>query len=179
MRACASRPAPLPGFAVIDTLSAGKESRLPAAPNHRLDILAWILGLDQEGAHRALADSLRVKQIWICLKGAEDGFVSFPLFDPSEPLPPPRGWESLAEAILGERRVRMEYAGGTRGCALREITPRRFVHKGGIAYVVAFCHVDNLEKSFRLDRVVRYEVAQPVVAERNLDPYSNGTLFDL
>ncbi len=52
----------------------------------------------------------------------------------------------------------MEYDGGSRGPSPREITPRRFLHKGGIAYVVALCHADVFEKSFRLDRVRRYEV---------------------
>ena len=30
-----------------------------------------------------------------------------------------------------------------------------------IAYLVALCHIDTYEKSFRLDRVRRFEVVQP------------------
>ena len=35
----------------------------------------------------------------------------------------------------------------------RSITPRRLVHRGGATYLIAFCHIDSLEKSFRLDRI--------------------------
>jgi predicted DNA-binding transcriptional regulator YafY len=55
----------------------------------------------------------------------------------------------------------MEYTGGTRGTAPREVTPRAFVQRGGTAYLVAFCHLDSAEKSFRLDRVRSYEVVAP------------------
>ena len=48
--------------------------------------------------------------------------------------------------------------GGVAAAALRDITPRGFVHRGGVAYLVAYCHHDSFEKSFRLDRVRRYEV---------------------
>ncbi len=64
-------------------------------------------------------------------------------------------------------RVRMEYSGGTRGATPREVSPRAFVYKGGVPYLVAFCHLDAFEKSFRLDRVLRYEIlgAAEAVAE--------------
>ncbi len=54
----------------------------------------------------------------------------------------------------------MEYAGGTRGTIPRDVTPRGFVQRGGVAYLVAFCHLDSFEKSFRLDRVHRYELVE-------------------
>ena len=41
-----------------------------------------------------------------------------------------------------------------------EVTPRAFVHRGGIPYLVAYCHLDAFEKAFRLDRVRRYEVVR-------------------
>ena len=68
------------------------------------------------------------------------------------------GWDGIAEAIVRGGKVRIEYAGGTRGSSPREVSPRKFDQKGGVAYLVAFCHIDALEKSFRLDRVRWYEV---------------------
>lgn len=149
-----------PGHRVIDTLALARR-RWPEAPDHRLETLARRLGLDPDGRHRALADSLRVKGLWLALaEGLEpdEAVVSYPICDPLAADPVPSGWDLLAEAIAQGRRVRMEYAGGTRGAAPREISPRRIVHRGGIAYVVAFCHLDDFEKAFRLDRVRRYEV---------------------
>jgi DNA polymerase III subunit epsilon len=154
-----------PGHAVVDTLALARR-RIPEARDHRLDTLARLLGLDPDGPHRALADSLRVKGLWLALQGAAvDGasLVSYPIYDPRGTAPAPNGWDPLTEAIAAGLRVRMEYAGGTRGSAPREVTPRGFIQRGGVAYLVAFCHLDSFEKSFRLDRVVRYEVVASVV----------------
>ena len=34
-----------------------------------------------------------------------------------------------------------------------QITPRRLESRGGSAFLVAYCHLDSLEKSFRVDRI--------------------------
>ena len=58
--------------------------------------------------------------------------------------------------------MQIEYDGGTRGAAPRSITPRRFTQRGGATYLVAFCHLDAFEKSFRLDRIRVVEIdAEP------------------
>jgi DNA polymerase III epsilon subunit family exonuclease len=160
----------MPGHRVVDTLALARD-RLPHAPNHQLDTLARLLDLDPDGPHRALADSLRVKGIWLALAvGLEpSALVAYPIEDRRGGSPVPVGWERLAVAIARGYRVRLEYAGGTRGEAPREITPRRFVHKGGLPYVIALCHLDHFEKAFRLDRVRAYEVLEaPAIAVENL-----------
>jgi predicted DNA-binding transcriptional regulator YafY len=138
---------------------------LPHLPSHRLDGLARHLGLDPFGPHRALADSRRVKSLWLAL-GGEAGWRSrppavHPIHDPNGPPPVPRGWERLAEAAARGWPVRLIYEGGTRGETPRTVTPRRFAHRGGTAYVVSLCHIDAKEKEFRLDRVRSYEVLPP------------------
>jgi DNA polymerase III epsilon subunit family exonuclease len=151
---------PAPRHAVVDTLALARR-KLPELRDHRLDTLARLFGLDPHGPHRALADSLRVKGVWLALGGpleAEERLVSYPVAEPTRSMLIPNGWDGMAEAVARGLRVRMEYAGGSRGCQPREITPVSFVHRGGIAYVVAFCHIDSFEKSFRLDRVRRYEL---------------------
>ena len=156
----------LPAHRVVDTLALAR-NRLPSAPDFRLDTLARLLGLDPDGAHRALADARRVRGLWLAL-GGEPGpdapLLSYPIFDPRRAPPVPTGWDDLAGAMAVGHRVRLEYSGGTRGAAPREVTPRRFAHRGGSAYVVAHCHLDDQEKSFRLDRVLRYEVLDPVAS---------------
>jgi DNA polymerase III epsilon subunit family exonuclease len=141
---------------VVDTLALAR-SRLPHLRNHRLDTLARLFDLDPTAPHRALADSLRVKGLWLALNGQgplpQDN-VAYRV----EPDSRPTGWETIEQAIDQGLRVRIEYSGGTRGSGPREITPRYFDQHGGVAYLVAFCHIDALEKTFRLDRVLRYEV---------------------
>lgn len=153
----------MPGHAVVDTLALARK-RLPRAPNHRLDTLARLLDLDPSGPHRALADSLRVKALWLALAVDTEPSVAYPIHDPDASPLVPLGWDRLAEAIALGLCVQIQYNGGTRGTAPRTITPRRFVHKGGRAYLVAYCHLGAAEKAFRLDRVRSYEVIGKIEA---------------
>jgi DNA polymerase-3 subunit epsilon len=154
---------PMPGHAVVDTLALARR-RWPKLGGHRLDFLAGRLGLDPHGPHRALADSRRVRGLWLALEAAGDEAdespLAYPIFDPRCPPPAPRGWAEVEVAIGLDQVVKIEYAGGTRGPAPREITPRRFANRGGVAYLVALCHLDLKEKEFRLDRVRRFEVLE-------------------
>ena len=151
-----------PAHAIVDTLALARR-RLPHLPNHRLDTLARGLDLDPDGPHRALADSLRVKGLWLALNRPgdvekADCLIAYPILDVNRPSSAPVGWDRVAEAIERGWKVRMVYLGGTRGDGPREVTPRQFVNRGGVPYLVAFCHLDALEKSFRLDRVRAFEV---------------------
>ena len=109
-----------------------------------------------------MADSLRVKGLWLALTGGVEPLapsaVAYPIADPVDSQPAPLGCEDLLKAIARGLSVRIDYEGGSRGLAPRDITPKRFAHHGGASYLVAFCHIDAYEKSFRLDRVRRYEV---------------------
>ncbi|MEJ7636632.1 MAG: 3'-5' exonuclease [Singulisphaera sp.] len=123
----------LPRHKVIDTLPLARR-RLPHAPDHRLDTLARLLGLDPDGSHRALPDSLRVKGLWVALDGplvAESALVAYPIFDPKGQTPAPTGRETLAEPIAAGGRVRMEYAGGTRGASPARVSPGPSTTKEG------------------------------------------------
>lgn len=162
--------APMHSF--FDTLALARHKH-PALASHRLDHLARVFGLDSSDAHRALADCLRVKALWILLAGAAEtgkNLVSFRVFDPKESEPAPEGWEPLVKAVAAGMRVRIEYDGGTRGLGSRSITPRRFVQRGGTTYLVAVCHLDAFEKSFRLDRIRVIEIES--------DPHDNPVPVD-
>jgi predicted DNA-binding transcriptional regulator YafY len=142
---------------------------LPQLESHKLDVLAGLFDLDPDGPHRALSDSLRVKALWLHLEGALEPpelLVSFPIIDGRRANPTPSGWEPLLQAAALGWTVRIEYEGGSRGSALRSITPRRIVQRGGSSYLVAYCHLDAFEKSFRLDRIRRFELAP----ERCVEP---------
>jgi DNA polymerase-3 subunit epsilon len=157
---------PMPEHLVVDTLALARGLWPRISGGHKLDTLARWLGLDPHGSHRALADSQRVRGLWLALRPSDSGRsaepLAYPIFDARRPPPAPRGWGWVEEAIGRDQIVRIEYAGGTRGLAPRSITPRRFAIRGGVAYLVALCHFDLKEKEFRLDRVLGFEVlAEP------------------
>jgi DNA polymerase III epsilon subunit family exonuclease len=158
----------LPGHSVFDTLALARR-RLPMLASHRLDAVARHFGLASAGAHRALADSLCVKEIWLELGGQTElpeSLVSYRLFAPEESISPPEGWEPLQGAIARGCAIRIEYDGGTRGPAPRSVVPRRFERRGGSTYLVAFCEIDCFEKAFRLDRIRVLEL----VIENDTEP---------
>jgi DNA polymerase III subunit epsilon len=148
----------IPRYSVLDTLALARH-RLPGAFNHKLDTLAELLSLDPEAPyHRAMADCLRVKALWLALDGEHGPRMAYTPFDTAVEEPPPTGWDELVEAISRGCRVRMRYLGGSCGTDPRSITPRRIYHQGGTAYLAAFCHLGGFEKVFRLDRIESYEV---------------------
>lgn len=149
-----------PPVAVFDTLDLARR-RCPGSPNYRLDTLARRLGLPEDHHHRALADCRRVKDLWLLLDGPRHWSFSYNVECREESSQTPVGWERLARAIELGWLVRMQYSGGTRGLEPRNITPRRLLHMGGVAYVVGQCHVSGFEKKFRLDRIVGYELIAP------------------
>ncbi|MFH1919017.1 MAG: WYL domain-containing protein [Planctomycetota bacterium] len=67
-------------------------------------------------------------------------------------LEPPPGYEELEVAIREEKTVVVIYEGGTRGLVERRVTPRALLQSSGRAYLTAHCHMDGIEKTYRLDR---------------------------
>ncbi len=158
----------VPAVTLYDTLALSR-ARLPLLASHRLDSVARHFGLDPAGAHRAMADTLLVKEIWLRLGGHREleRAVSFRMFDARESVALPEGWEALEQAVASRVALRIEYEGGTRGTAPRSVTPRCLESRGGSMYLVAYCHLDSLEKAFRIDRILAIEFTpesgQPVV----------------
>jgi DNA polymerase III epsilon subunit-like protein len=151
-----------PGHALLDTLALARK-RLPTASNHRLNTVASMLNLAADATHRALADSLRVKGLWLALSPGAEPFEHWTVDPVRQPRQAPvvlKGWKGMADAIARGARVRIRYQGGRQSNAAREITPVGFSHSHGFSYVIALCHFDGFEKTFRLDRIVKYEVIE-------------------
>ena len=104
--------------------------------------------------HRAMADSLLVKQIWLRLGGPQPGRRA----DRIQAFRRPRKNRAprrLGGARAGRRagqyfRSNTKAAHAGRPCA---VTPRRLESRGGCIFLVALCHIDFMEKSFRVDRI--------------------------
>lgn len=162
----------LPSHRVFDTLALARR-RLAELPSHRLSRLATALGLDESTPHRASADATRVKQLWLRLGGPSSppsSLVSYPIHDPQERTPAPHGWDSIDRALAMGRDMQIRYEGGSHGTAPRPVTPLRYLQKGGMTYLVAFCHLDAVRKEFRLDRIRQCELVQgPIPSDRHVD----------
>ena len=147
---------PLPGHDVVDTLAWSRRC-WPTFGNHRLDSLARRFGLDVGASHRALADSLRVRRVLLTLQASNKGQdrppLAYPIHDGAGPPPIPCGWADVAHAIDHAGMIQIEYLGGSRGPGPRAVTPQRFVNRGGVAYLVASCHLDHKTKEFQVDRI--------------------------
>lgn len=156
---------PIPEYFVVDTL-AWSRRRWPHFGNHRLESLAQRFGGAENPVHRALADSFRVRQIFLALT-ADDPEpdrlpLAYPFHDGAGRPPIPRGWQNAALAIEQATDLQIEYAGGSHGLQARRVSPRKFSYRGGVAYLVAVCHHDQKIKEFQVDRIQNYWVASRI-----------------
>lgn len=151
--------------AVIDTLDLAR--RCVALPRYDLQSVAWYLGLAQREDHRALADARLAMQAF-CRMLAMRPEVSrlSHLFRLSPPLHlaekcihalPAGEMDALWAAIEQSRVVEMIYDGGSRGLLPRRVTPLEIYESGGRTYLVAYCHIDQMQKTFRVDRIRRFQ----------------------
>lgn len=157
-----------PPHIILDTLDLSRR-RLPYLPNYKLETVAKALGISLGGYHRALSDSMVVKSIFEqliernprihTLKELSKATQTFTFADSEAfKVEPPPGFEDLALAIEGALPITMIYEGGTKGFKPRDITPLGLMQRNGIVYLSAFCHVDKIEKSFRMDRIRGFKI---------------------
>ncbi|MCZ7553125.1 MAG: hypothetical protein B6D39_00350 [Anaerolineae bacterium UTCFX2] len=146
---------------VIDTLEIARR-RFRFASNS-LEALTARLGIRNPQAHRALGDALATFQVLRMLYrqlpgGARlESFASSyspaASFETEADLPP-----ELQQALSngGTALITYEDAQGER--TFRRISPRGVATQNGITYLVAFCHLRQEERLFRLDRIVEIEI---------------------
>ncbi|NLX94680.1 MAG: WYL domain-containing protein [Rhodopirellula sp.] len=160
--------AELPVQPVLDTLRLARRC-VHGLSNRRLQTLAIHFGLAAREDHRALSDARLAKGLFLAiLRERGDLRTIQDLFDlakpmefgvaTADPLPVAAVTAELTWAIQQQRTVVMVYSGGSSGSASRRITPLSLVRSGGRPYMVAVCHIDGIEKTFRLDRIVELRV---------------------
>ena len=157
----------LPEHPVIDTLALSRRM-LPRLRNHRLETIARHLRIANFTEHRAMGDALVVQSVFLKLLAQAPAITTTAdLFDLVSPLyfepmisgtiTVPKRYKPLVEAIEIGRSISIVYAGGTKSQRKRSITPRSLTEVRGSVYLVAHCHIDDMEKHFRLDRIVEIE----------------------
>ncbi|MDW7730421.1 MAG: exonuclease domain-containing protein [Bacillota bacterium] len=152
---------------VIDTVALAR--RRLALPNYRMETVGRYLQLVDQSRHRALEDSLLLKDIFLSLvrmnpqiKGVAELLqilpgLSFKEYD-AVLEEAPSGFEALWEAIYNGRDVEILYLGGSNPGRTRVVTPLGVTQMGGLIYLSAFCHKSRLNKTYRLDRIASYRM---------------------
>ena len=161
---------------VYDTLELAHKI-LPGLAHYDLGTVASALGVTADEAHRGLADAHTVMGILAGL--AERGSTGSPprtesrgggpltklaeLSRRARPLTfascavktikAPPGLELLEQAARVGWEVEIVYEGGTQGGGWRRVTPLALLERRGAGYLAAFCHRDQREKFYRLDRI--------------------------
>ena len=165
-----------PDYLVLDTLSLSRKL-LPEAVNHQLRTLVEHLELSSGGYHRALADSYHVKDLFIRLLGRLADIGTWKeLSDICAPMSfnnlqeearaqlrtMPEGFESITQAIDEGLPISLIYQGGQ--VAKRIVTPQAVHGWRGRYYLSAYCHTVKAERTFRLDRIVSFQLLEKSVA---------------
>lgn len=152
---------------VLDTLIISREL-MPDAPRHQLQTIVELLGLPSGGYHRALADSVHVKDVFLtlaqsgnlkqfenlCAMGAVSTFNFDQFFDEvfdALSQEDKKNLETLKKAIEKKESLHMTYNGAVK--TSRRVEPISIVHSRGQFYLTAFCNNVNAERTFRVDRI--------------------------
>jgi DNA polymerase-3 subunit epsilon len=143
---------------VIDTLDIAR--RYFSFASNSLSAVSSRLAIATPQAHRALGDALTTFQVfrYFYRRLAGDGVPPGDLLGTYRPalrtfdenlLPP-----ALQEALSSNKTLEITYIDGKGRETARRITPLRVQAANDYVYVVAFCHLRQAERSFRLDRIV-------------------------
>ena len=63
----------------------------------------------------------------------------------------------LADALSAQKDVKIRYVSQVGTINSRRITPRYATQNGGVTYLIAFCHLRQEQRTFRLDRIMGAE----------------------
>ena len=155
-----------------DTLCTALISRAqwPEAPRYGLQsLLDWRQSDRSEPVHhRALPDALHTRTLFSLLVQDAGPRTLGPFAEPGEVAPPdkanqvapPPRLKDLAQAISDQQQVSLSYRGGSKGKGARPVTPLGFFLQEGIIYLHGWCHLDEMAKVFRADRIRSFQLAE-------------------
>ena len=158
---------PSPVHQTLDTCTLAR--RRISLSRYNLEALGRHLGLIAVERHRALDDSLLLKDVFAhliarppALRRVEDLFkISAPRGMDRFGLAlehAPKGYEDLFAAIASGSAIELQYAGGSRPGELRRVTLQGVLQIKGEIYLAVYCHQGRSDKTFRLDRIESYRV---------------------
>jgi DNA polymerase III epsilon subunit family exonuclease len=144
---------------VIDTLDLAR--RHFHFRSNSLPAVASYLGIETPHAHRALGDALTTFYVFrrlynqLSSKVVSAGWGSAGSYQPviyrtEEIVLPPE----IQEALSANKAVVITYVDAKGDETTRMITPLRVQAANELVYLVAYCHLRQAERSFRLDRII-------------------------
>ncbi|MBS1252743.1 MAG: DNA polymerase III PolC-type [Anaerolineales bacterium] len=148
----------------VDTLTIAR--RAYRFPSNSLDNLTRRLGLSHPQQHRALGDALAVKNLlwWLAddlrnkgvrtlgdLVNVQHGRHREAVI--VDPIPP-----ELEDALRHGQAVHLRYRSRHGKISDRRVDPIRIDERSGLRYLVAYCHLRQAERSFRLDRILEMKI---------------------
>lgn len=153
---------------VVDTLTLAR--RAYSLPRNNLEAVASALHVDSMPTHRAMSDvqttrAVLEQMLWDLdrrwsvrtlgqLLDFQGGPIPYPLPE-ALPLPP-----AIAEALDGQKRVRMHYVNASGQESRRLIRPLRVRAHRGYLYLQAHCYQVGELRTFRLDRVLEMTIEE-------------------
>jgi DNA polymerase III epsilon subunit family exonuclease len=157
-----------PHLLVLDTVDMIRRTQ-PGLPSYALVNLIehFELGAGQE--HRALSDAEYVRQLTVkafsklgrieSLAALSDAVTVCDLSQWShDPVDLPDRFEPLQKAIADGLRIKMQYCKPATEPSWRVVRPMQVYGLTGRAYLNAWCEQANQERTFRLDRVLSFEI---------------------
>lgn len=159
---------PLPESTVLCTSLLSRKVILES-PNHKLQTLITVLGLDRGQAHRAGDDANACLEVAIeCMKRMESkgleklqdmidmqekslDWYNFSLLNKDNEM-----MLSIVSAVIEKRPLKIDYTGGR--VTVRTISPIGIVRNPDGDYVMATCHIDGIQKRFYLDKIKELNV---------------------
>ena len=156
---------------VIDTLTLAR--RWYSFPSNSLQNVAYYLGIDTLGQHRALADVVTTKEVLdhfladLVERGVstlgdlmelQGGRIRLPRGEVIV-LPP-----HLEEALRCEGELELRYVSASGRETQRVVSPLRVAAYAGHLYLIAMCHLRNEQRTFRLDRIVQLRSRQQAIS---------------
>ncbi len=149
---------PIPNNLVIDTLTIAR--KYFHFPNNCLITIASSLEIDTKGEHRALKDATIAKEVFQYfikklkvktmreLLDLQGGSIPFP--ETAEVITPP----VIDEYIKTGRKLIIKYISASGEQTERIVTPIELNRYKNTEYLIAFCHLRNEERAFRIDRIL-------------------------
>jgi DNA polymerase-3 subunit epsilon len=155
---------------VIDTLALARQCY--TFRSNSLPRVASALGIPTPNAHRALGDAVTTREVYLRfvedlwrkgvrtledllrLQGGSLPSAARPAQIPADvPLPP-----AIAEAMEEGKRLFLAYVDGRGEKTERWVTPQEITVNGDTLYLVAFCHLRDEIRQFRLDRIIEMKI---------------------
>lgn len=144
---------------VIDTLDLAR--RHFNFPSNSLPVIASCLRLETPQAHRALADALTTFQVFRRFQRQLASQINSQGWDLTSSYRPVKSRTDdivlppeIQEALLANQAIGITYLDAKGAETSRVVTPLRVESMHSLVYMVAFCHLRQAERHFRLDRIL-------------------------